>query len=49
MGSGWIKRLKDWKSLKELVKFPISVAYGAGYTLITGKKITKDRPVPPCN
>lgn len=47
--SGWIKRLRDWKSVKELVKFPISLAYGAGYTLITGKKLTKDRLVPSDN
>jgi hypothetical protein len=44
--SGWLKRLRDWKSVKELIKFPISLAYSAGYTLITRKKLTKDRPVP---
>lgn len=49
MRSGWIKRLRDWKSVKELVKFPISLAYGAGYTLITRKKLTKDRQVPTDN
>lgn len=49
MRSGWIKRLRDWKSVKELVKFPVSLAYGAGYTLITGKKLTKDRLVPSDN
>jgi len=47
--SGWLKRLRDWKSVKELVKFPISLAYGAGYTLITGKKLTQDRLVPSDN
>lgn len=44
--SGWLKRLRDWKSVKELVKFPISLAYGVGFTLITGKKLTKVRITP---
>jgi len=46
MRYGWLKRLRNWKSVKELVKFPISLAYGVGYTFITGKKLTKDRLVP---
>jgi glycosyltransferase involved in cell wall biosynthesis len=49
MKFGWIIRLSSWKSVKELIKFPISFVYGAGYTLITGKKLTKDRLVPPDN
>jgi glycosyltransferase involved in cell wall biosynthesis len=44
--SGWFRRLRDWKSVKELLKFPISLAYWVGYTYITGKKLTKDRSVP---
>lgn len=43
MKSGWLKRLIDWNSIKELIKFPISLAYGVGYSLITNKKLTKDR------
>ena len=41
--SGWMKRILDWNSVKELVKFPISLAYGIGYSIIKGKKITKER------
>ena len=44
--TNWLKRLKDWKSVKELLKFPLSLAYWVIFTLITGKKLTIDRPVP---
>jgi len=44
--TGWLKRLRDWKSVAELLKFPISLAYGVGYTILMGKKLTKDRSVP---
>ena len=44
--SGWFNRFRDWKSVKELIKFPVSLAYGALYTFTTGKKLTKDRIVP---
>ena len=40
---GWSKRLQNWKSVKELIKFPISLACYFGYTLITGKKLTRLR------
>ncbi len=39
----WLKRIVDWKSIKELVKFPVSVAYGFVFTMITRKRITKIR------
>jgi len=39
----WFNRLLDWKSVKELLKLMISLAYGIGYTLTTRKKLTKDR------
>ena len=35
--SGWIKRLRNFGAVKELVKFPISLAYGIGYSLIRRK------------
>ena len=44
--TGWFKRLRDYRSIKELVKFPISLIYSAVYKLITRKKLTKDRNVP---
>lgn len=47
--SGWFKRFRDLNSVKELVKFPISLAYSFGYTLITGSRLTKDRQVPSDN
>ena len=40
--NGWFNRLMDWKSVKELVKFMMSLAYGVGHTLITSKKLAKD-------
>lgn len=43
--AGWLKRLRNWESAKELVKFPISIAFGFGKQLITGKKQTKERQV----
>ena len=41
--TGWFKRLRDYRSIKELIKFPISLAYGVGHKLITGKKLAVDR------
>lgn len=49
IGSGWLKRLMDWKSVKEIVKFPLSIIYGVWHTIITGKRLTKDRHVPSDN
>lgn len=43
---GWLKRLRDWKLVKELFKFPMSLAYGVGYTLIVGKGLVKNRSFP---
>jgi glycosyltransferase involved in cell wall biosynthesis len=46
IGSGWLKRLMDWKSVKEIVKFPLSIIYGVGHTIITGKRLAKLRHAP---
>ncbi|MCF8342996.1 MAG: glycosyltransferase [Chitinophagaceae bacterium] len=43
--NGWLKRLRNWKSLKELIKFPISIILGFAKHLLLGKKQTKERNI----
>jgi glycosyltransferase involved in cell wall biosynthesis len=46
IGSGWIRRLVDWKLFRELVKLLISVTYGAGSYYLLGKKLSNIRRIP---
>lgn len=41
IGRGWIKRSSYWKLVREIIKFPVSLVFGLGRTLIARKIVDK--------